>query len=471
MILKESPKIEFDSDSYLKSLKPLEGNPQLLSKYLSRHIELIAKSNHRDLIDSAVNFYVSLEDFDKLRQLYESSVDSRITNARLEEICDHVKNRVRGFGYSTSEKTKSVVPETAYQETKQRKDYLMSKFKELSSGQRIKLSEIFLGDKQDEYLIYPMESLEIIEGLEKQVEIENNLIIRPQFYQIHPVTALKKSIKNENYEAVGITFAYLRKKVAISGSEENEELREFKQNDKNIINMNSLILEMKEPEKAFENISSRFRKSGEKFYAILYASMTKNSDLLFDVSKDANSEKRTPFIYEDRNSAFTGFQQLLTNNKFNLTLERILEIKSELAKTFDHPYVYSQNQIRAIEAAELSGNYASLRKNFVESLENQIKSSQIVYECLIKRDLINPKEVVDISEKHILENINDSAKVSRALDFANLVSTHHIDKELVNKLLLESSSNTELEKSVLSYMSSHNLHTESTKVYMKLSYR
>lgn len=177
----------------------------------------------------------------------------------------------------------------------------------------------------------------------------------------------------------------------------------------------------------------------------------------------------TPFIYNSRNAAFNGLEQLLTNNKFNLTPERILEVKSELGKTFDLPYIYSQNQLRAVKSAELSEDYTSLRKNFVESLENQTVSSLIVYDCLNKRNLINPKEVVDISEKYIINNINDSAKISRALDFANLVSTHYISKELVNKLLLEAPSDSDCERSVLNYMSLHNLHTESSIVYMKMA--
>lgn len=280
MILKELPKIEFDLVSYLESLESLKGSPHLLSKYLSKNIKSVAKSNYSRLIDRAVDVYVKLEEFDKLRELYEHSVDDRIVIAKIEEIAEYVNNRVRGFGYIPDRKITDV-PINAYEDTDRRKDYLMSKFKELSPEQRIKLSNIFLGKEQNKRLDYPMESLEIIEGLEKQVEIEDNLIARPQFYQLHPVTALKKSIKNENYEAVGITFAYLRKKAAISGSEENVELREFKQDNKNIINIDSLILEMKEPKKAFENISKEFlnmplessgMRSGEMFYAVSYAS-------------------------------------------------------------------------------------------------------------------------------------------------------------------------------------------------------
>lgn len=452
-------------ENFIDYFTRLKDNPQLLSKVLTQRISFIAKSDDEHLIDSVIDLYSQLGNLTQLRELYKRSLDDRIITSRIEEVGrNSFKNIVGGFSYSHEEKP-TEVPKSAYEDTYRRRKYLMSKFKKLDTDQRIKLSDIILGDKQDKFLLYPMESLEIVKGLEKQIEIENNLIVRPQFYQKYPVTALKKSIENENYSAVGITFSYLRKKLGIT-PDENEEIKKFREERKYF---DDLIKEMKEPRRAFENISSQFRKSGERFYAKLYASLSENADLLFDISKEANSETKTPSIYEDKLTAFMGFEELMTEKeKFNLTSERISEIKTELAKTFEYPYLYSQNQAKAIRAAELSEDYTALRKNFIESLQNQIKSTQVVYNFLGKKGLINPRQIVDISENYINDNINDSEKVLRALDFARLVQNHHIDDNIINKILLDSTSKSDLEKSVLNYMTTYNLHTESTRAYMQI---
>ncbi|MEK6872152.1 MAG: hypothetical protein AABX16_04585 [Nanoarchaeota archaeon] len=500
----------------LDLIDKLKDNPILLAHSLHKRIEDIALSDNTQWINATFDAYVTAQDFKGLYDFWQQSIGPLITRASLEEAVKNV--RLRGIGGGYSEKESTHVPEKAYEDTKKRRDFLMSKFKNLSPEQRITLSQTFLGDRQEEYLLCPREAMEIVQGLEQQVEIENNLITKPQFFQRYPVTAVKKAVKNENYDAVALTFAHLRKKGDYwSASEENHEIKALREksiyfqqfqtaqqmigkmskennSDKRaqwetrarvyhaeiIDDFNDLVREMKEPKKAFGLIARTFstmpkqyndlNKIGEMPLAIEYALLSNDADLLFEISKSANAETRAPFIYEDRPAAFKGLKALLSD-KYNLSDDRKTAIKKEISQTFADRYVYSNNEEKAVEAAKLSENYFELKHNFLETLERKNSPSQIVYDALIAHGDITSDNIMRIAEDHIRKNIKDGREIIRAIEFAGLISHKSLDAQLIEQAFVQGCVNYhEYAKDALNYMTQHNLHTPATKAYMEIEY-
>lgn len=489
----------------LNLIDRLKDNPILLAQSLTKRINDIALSDNSEWINATFDVYVKARSYDGLYKLWESSVDPRIIIAGIQETVSSARLRGMGFGgYRQEEQIK--VPASAYEKTRKRKDYLINKFRELPKEHRIHLSNRFLGDKQEEYLLCPLEALKIVEGLEEQVEIENNLINKPQFYQCYPVTAVKIAAKNENYDAVGITFAHLREKGDYwFSNEENKEIKTLREElidmnefqrvqslthrddlheterdkmNKKVSEMysqmiegfNNLLYQMKKPEKAFEGVARIFRKNARLSLAVEYAILSNNTDLLFEISKNANLVSSTPSIYEARPVAFKGLKALLVDERFSINDETRSRVKEELAKTFDERWAYHSNEESAIEAAQLSGDYSFLKRNFLESFNRGDRPYQKVYDILITKQEISSSDVIRLVEEHIKKNLGNGEKIIKSLGFARFVSSP-INQELMEKAFVGGCvDNDKYARDALDYMTKYNLHTPTTRVYMEIEF-
>lgn len=381
----------------------------------------------------------------------------------------------------------------------------MNKFRELPKEHRIHLSNRFLGDKQEKYLLSPLEALKIVEGFEEQVEIENNLINKPQFYQCYPVSAVKIAAKNENYDAIGVTFAHLREKGNWFSNEENKEIKTLREEiidmnefqrvqsltyeddlqetkrdkrDKKVSEMyseiikgfNNLLYQMKKPEKAFEEVARTFRKNARLSLAVEYAILSNNADLLFEISKDANLVSSAPYIYEARPVAFKGLKALLVDERFSINDETRSKVKEELAKTFDERWTYYSNKESAVEAAQLSGDYGFLKKNFLTSLERGDRPYKQVYDALINKQEITDSEIIKLVEERIKKNLENGEEIIKSLGFARFVSSP-VNQELMEKAFVSGCiDNDKYARDALDYMTKYNLHTPTTRAYMEIEF-
>ena len=325
-----------------------------------------------------------------------------------------------------------------------------------------------------------LEALSLLDGLNGVQDRIRSIVTNPKFYERYPVSAVRAAIKAEDYEAVGVTFAHLRKANAYEhSSREDTEIRELRQSlipqdliqdrlieimsevrqhvqsrgrvvlahysspqQKVYTGLNDLLASMREPKRAFEAVGdaflARIQREGsaasDDIYGLTieYFVLSGNTGKLLQAAKMANQVKDLPRGYSTSIAAFRGFKALLT--LFNIDDAIRQEVLAELKETFKPFWIYAHWPQAAIETTEVAGDLIPLRDNFYQSFEKQIAVNGKVYAALKRHNAVDDAKIIGIAEEYLKTHPirwGSEGELERVLKFAELVKDKNIDPALV----------------------------------------
>lgn len=457
-------------DALISRLAP---DPSLQCAFIASRVEDIAQSGSMPLIDHAITILASNHHYEGLMSLWRGSIDQRIVLEQIENI--------------KMEKTKKSLPEEVYASSDEKMQGIFDQFLRLPLDERRGLAHYFLGQTHKYLGCYGQETLQFLQTLPDATADIKELVMAPHFYKQFPVTAVIAAVNLKDYEAMGRTFAHLRKTSCYTSSGyENHEIKELRtqivgkerlacisrllrkdvknEEERNawdresgqlhhqlIDGVNALLLKADDPLKAFEAVGDAFlvheehvnheRRVGDLSLALDYYLASQNIAKIFSTAQAANGTKGTPRIYGNCVTAFKGFNALL--NEFVIEESMREEVKRELGEAFRQFWSYHSNEESAIQAAELSQDFSALKENFLHSLDYKYPPHSRVYQVLKANNALADEEVmqrvVDYLRAHpVTKESNGEFPV--ALQFADLIAPM-LDKSMIVSSILSAGLN------------------------------
>ncbi len=315
-----------------------------------------------------------------------------------------------------------------------------------------------------------------------------------KYYENRPVTAFKTAVAIEDYELIGLTFAYLRKEGSyISSSHENYQIKElrgsfidpsklselcgrssrieYKDKEKAkllrdkedrlwqrlIDGFNSLLLSVSNPKKAFEAVGDSFlnyseflngeHSIGDYGLAIEYYISSENADKLYNASVEATLEHKEVLNpdcckyphakHSDYMAAFKGFKTILT--KFDISDAMKANALKELKEKFGTYELYRFHPELARESAELMEDSSQLQANFYYGIERSGHIDVGAYNLLNEHRVLDNDKVLESLEIYLKTiKSNPNGEFKRVLDIARLVPDKNIKRSLIIELIANS---------------------------------
>ena len=425
-------------------LTSLQEEPTLQVAVIENSIRRIARSEDYGMLERVVDILAKNNAYRGLHSLLVSSVDSPLT---LESLA-----RYKSIFF----------------------DIYKSR---LTPEQKIRFADYSL-EIDSGSMGFGLRGLVLLDGLEGIQDRIKAIVTNPKFYESYPVTAVIKAIQTENYEAVGLTFAHLRKAAAYElSSKENEEISKLRRTimrpdemekgrimsevrqqveslgrvvlehyspsmQKIYAGLNDLLAGMREPQKAFEAVGDAFltkiQREGsaapDDIYglAVEYFVLSGNKDKLMQASKVANQVKdELPRAYSTSIAAFRGFKALLTKFTIDDTVRQ--EVLAGLKETFRPFWIYANFPQGAIEAAELTGDFTALQDNFYQSLEKNVLHNA-VYHALRRNNAVDDARIIQIAEDYLRAHQltpQCDGQLKRVMNFADIGLDRRIDPTLI----------------------------------------